>query len=83
MEFAIHNDTINHNTYVEQQQCVCVCVTWSNSLCTKDLWHNNIEENMVKEVVQDKKVAVMYIEGKKDLADMYTKEMKDMSHFIL
>ena len=38
---------------------------------------------MVKEVVQDKKVAVMYIEGKKDLADMYTKEMKDMSHFIL
>ena len=41
-----------------------------------------IRKNAVKESVQDKTISVLYIEGKQNMADLFTKEMKDVQHFI-
>ncbi len=39
-------------------------------------------ENRVRENVQKSFVQICHVDGKKNLADLFTKEMRDTSHFV-
>jgi hypothetical protein len=41
------------------------------------MWENRVRENIASKFVQ-----VCHIDGKINLADVFTKEMKDTSHFV-
>ena len=58
------------------------CVCWSKSTTTKGLRHITIRENAIRESVDKKFIEVVHVEGKKNLADIFTKEMKDTALFI-
>ena len=45
--------------------------------------HIQIRENLVRESIQNGKVSVTHIQGKINPADIFTKEDKDQTHFIL
>jgi hypothetical protein len=58
------------------------CVDWSKKSTTKGLRHIQMRENLVRENVAAKFVSVQHIGGKVNLADLFTKEMKDTAHFV-
>jgi hypothetical protein len=58
------------------------CVSWSGNLTTKGLRHIQIQENAIRESVENNFIIVKHIEGKINLADMFTKEDKDAKHFL-
>ena len=66
------------NVYNDNNACVC----WSKSKTTKGLRHITIRENAIRESVDNSFVKILHIEGKTNLADMFTKEMKDTTHFL-
>ena len=59
------------------------CVNWSKCTTTKGLRHIQMRENRIRESIQSNFVAIKHIDGKTNLADIFTKEMKDISHFVL
>ena len=65
------------NVYNDNNTCVC----WSKNHTTKGLRRITIRENAIRESVDNKFIKVLHIEGKTNLADHFTKEMKDVMHF--
>ena len=59
------------------------CVQWSHNKTTKSIRHIQIRENAVRESVQDGTVIVLHVAGKLNPADIFTKEDKDTTHFII
>jgi hypothetical protein len=57
------------------------CVWWSHNMTSKAAWHIDLCENSIREWVQDKTIAVRHIAGKINPADIFTKEMRDGTHF--
>jgi hypothetical protein len=53
-------------------------VDWSQCCTTKGLWHIKMKENNVKENKNNKFVTVPHVDGKKNMADIITNEMKDV-----
>ena len=64
------------NVYNDNNACVC----WSKSTTTKGLRYIAIRENAIRESVDDNFISVKHIVSKLNIADIFTKEMKD---FIL
>jgi hypothetical protein len=58
------------------------CVNWSKKCTTKGLRHIQMRENLVRENVENKFISVQHVGGKLNLADLFTKEMKDTTHFV-
>lgn len=58
------------------------CVNWSKQCTTKGLRHIQMRENMVRENVTNNFIQIKHIGGKQNLADLFTKEMKDTAHFV-
>lgn len=58
------------------------CVCWSKSTTTKCLRHISIRDNTIRESVADKASSIKFIQGKINLTDIFTKELKDNSLFI-
>jgi hypothetical protein len=58
------------------------CVNWSKQCTSKGLRHIQMKENRVRENITSALVTIRHIEGKINLADIFTKEMKDTSHFV-
>ncbi len=58
------------------------CINWSKRYTTKGLRHIQMKENRVRENVLNAFVSIHHVEGKVNLADLFTKEMKDTSHFV-
>ncbi len=58
------------------------CVNWSKSCTTKGLRHIQMKENRVRENIQNQFVQICHVNGKVNLADLFTKEMKDTGHFV-
>jgi hypothetical protein len=58
------------------------CVNWSKRCTTKGLQHIQMNENRVRENIASKFVSVHHVDGKTNLADIFTKEMKDINHFV-
>jgi hypothetical protein len=57
-------------------------VNWSRSCTSKGLRHIQIKKNHICENILSNFIGVCHIEGKVNLADIFTKEMKDTSHFV-
>jgi hypothetical protein len=58
------------------------CMLWSKSTTSKGLCHIQMRENHVHENIASKFVSVCHVDGKINLADIFTKEMKDVAHFV-
>jgi hypothetical protein len=58
------------------------CVNWSKTYTSKGLQHIQKKENRVRENVSTRFVKICTVAGKTNLADLFTKEMKDTSHFV-
>jgi hypothetical protein len=58
------------------------CVNWSKKCTTKGLRHIQMRENRVRENVANHFVNIQHVSGKTNLADLFTKEMKDTGHFV-
>ena len=58
------------------------CIQWSSNMTTKGLRHIQIRENAVRESVSNGFAKIKHIEGKINLSDMFTKEDKDVGHFL-
>jgi hypothetical protein len=58
------------------------CVVWSKSMTTKGLQHIQIRENSVREAYHDNFIDIHHIAGKLNLSDMFTKEEKNVQHFL-
>jgi len=58
------------------------CVEWSKRTTTKGLWHIQMRENRIWENIASQFFSIHHIDGKINLADIFTKEMKDISHFV-
>jgi hypothetical protein len=58
------------------------CVNWSKKATTKGLRHIQMRENRVRENVQSGFVKICHVQGKLNLADLFTKEMRDTNHFV-
>jgi len=41
-----------------------------------------MQENLVRENVRNNFVSIQHVGGKQNLADLFTKEMKDIAHFV-
>ena len=63
--------------YNDNNACVC----WSKSTTTKGLRHITIRENAIRESVDNKFVEILHIAGKCNLADLFTKELKNVTLF--
>jgi hypothetical protein len=57
------------------------CVKWSHNMTSKSARHIELRENSVREWVQNKSLAVKHIAGKINPSDIFTKEMRDGTHF--
>jgi hypothetical protein len=58
------------------------CVDWSKKCTTKGLRHIQMKENRVRENIASEFVTIKHVDGKLNIADIFTKEMKDTSHFV-
>ena len=58
------------------------CIHWSKNKTSKNTRHIQIRENAVRESVQNKTVQILHVDGKTNLADIFTKEDRDIAHFI-
>jgi hypothetical protein len=58
------------------------CVNWSKWCTTKGLRHIQMKENHVRENIATNFVVIHHVHGKVNLADIFTKEMKDTGHFV-
>ena len=63
--------------YNDNNACVC----WSKNTTTKGLRHIQMRENAVREAVINDFVTINHIAGKINLADIFTKKDRDVSHF--
>jgi deoxyuridine 5'-triphosphate nucleotidohydrolase len=76
----LHQDLMPSPTTIYNDNAACVC--WSGNMTTKGLRHIQIRENAIRESVQNNFILVKHIQGKLNLSDMFTKEDKDVGHFL-
>ena len=68
-------------TKIYNDNAACVC--WAKNTTTKGLRHIQIRENAVRESVLNHFVEVLHCAGKRNLSDIFTKEDRDIEHYIL
>jgi hypothetical protein len=57
------------------------CVRWSHNMTTKQIGHMEMQENAVREWVQDSYLQILHVPGRTNPANIFTKEMRDGAHF--
>ena len=57
------------------------CVKWSYNMTSKAARHIELRENSVREWIQSKLLSVKHVSGKINPSDIFTKEMRDGTHF--
>ena len=58
------------------------CVQWSKNRTTRTIRHIQLRDNAVCENIQRKPVHIDHIPGSTKIADIFTKEDRDKSHFV-
>jgi hypothetical protein len=58
------------------------CVNWSRRCTTKGLRHIQMKGNYIRENIANNFVMINHVDGKVNMADIFTKEMKDTGHFV-
>ena len=57
------------------------CVRWLYNMTSKAARHIALRENSVREWIQSKLLSVKHVSGKLNPSDIFTKEMRDGTHF--
>ena len=57
------------------------CIKWSYNMTSKAARHIELRENSVREWIQSKLLSVKHVSGKLNPSDIFTKEMRDGTHF--
>jgi hypothetical protein len=57
-------------------------VNWSKSCTTKGLRHVQMRENRIRENIASNFIQFYHVDGKLNLADIFTKEMKDIEMLL-
>ena len=78
--YDLANTLMPTPTPVYNDNMACVC--WSKATTTKGLRHIQMRENAIRESILNEFADVKHVEGKVNLADLFTKEDKDPAHFI-
>ena len=78
--FGLLSQLMPTKTTIYNDNSACIC--WTKNMTTKGLRHIQIRENGVREMVQRGEIDVKHIEGKINIADLFTKEDKDVEHFL-
>ena len=58
------------------------CVDWSSGMIPKAVRHVNIRDSAVRDSVRNCEIDIKHIDGHLNPADLFTKEMRDVSHFL-
>ena len=58
-------------------------ILWAKSTTTKGLRHMTIRENATRESIDNNFISIHHIKGDINIADIFTKEMRDTSRFIM
>ena len=58
------------------------CVQWSKNKTTRTIRHIQLRDNAVRENIKQKLINIHHIPGAHNIADIFTKEDRDKSHFI-
>jgi hypothetical protein len=75
--FAIPDTTAMSPLYNDNESCV----RWSHNMTMKQIRHMEMRENVLHEWVQDSYLQILYIPGRANPVDIFTKEMRDGAHF--
>ena len=75
------SDDLLHNTTTIYNDNMAT-IHWIKNKTSKNIHHLQIRENEIQESVAKKFVKVKNVDGKINLAEIFTKEDKDLSHFI-
>ncbi len=59
------------------------CVDWCKTTTTAGMKHINLRQNAIRESVHSGEVTIHHIPGVINCADIFTKELKDTTHFCL
>ena len=59
------------------------CVDWCKTTTTSGMKHMCLRENAIRESILEDEISIHHIAGKRNSADIFTKELKDTSHFCL
>ena len=57
-------------------------VLWAKGTTTKKMRWVDLRENLIRENIQCKNISVIHIPGKLNLADLFTKEFRDVNLFL-
>lgn len=57
------------------------CIDWAKSAATKGMKHLNLRKNFVHKSVVLKDIVISHVAGDMNVADLFTKELKDGFHF--
>jgi hypothetical protein len=60
----------------------CACIQWAKKATSKGLRHIQMRDNRVWENVTSKFIDIQHVDGKHNIADIFTKEMRDTTHFV-
>ena len=78
MDLDLQDEVSGPTTIYNDNQA---CVNWSASLTTKGIKHLNLNENMIREVVQEGVATIRHIPGLINSSGLFTKEIKCCAHF--
>jgi hypothetical protein len=59
------------------------CVDWCKTTTTSGMKHICLRENAIRESIVNEEISIHHISGKRNPADIFTKELKDASHFCM
>jgi hypothetical protein len=79
-DLGLTNELISGPIPIWNDNNACVC--WSKNTTTKGLRHVQIRENAIREGVSAGIFEVKHIAGKDNPSDIFTKEDKDLEHFV-
>jgi hypothetical protein len=57
------------------------CIKWPHSMTTKQICHMEMHKNAVCKSVQKDLLKVVHVSGHLNLAEIFTKEMRNGAHF--
>lgn len=77
---GLHCKLFNKPTSIKNDNMVCV--QWCKNCTTHTIRHIQLRDNAVREENQRKRISIEHIPGKESIANIFTKEDRDKSHFI-
>ena len=82
----IYTDLGLHNIFFSKPSTIrndnMACVQCCKNSTTRTIRHIQLQDNAVRESIQNKRVHIDHIPGSSNIADIFTKKDRDKSHFV-